>query len=124
MMTAFTALAVFVACLGLLGMASFTAEQRTKEIGIRKTLGASVINIIVLLSKETALLVIVAAAVATPVAYFLMSDWLENFAYRITLGPLIFIAAGALALAVALTAVGLQTTKAALANPVDSLRHE
>jgi len=124
MMLAFTALAIFVACLGLFSMASFSAEQRTKEIGIRKSLGASVSDLVILLSKETALLVVVATVAATPVAYLIMSDWLNNFAYRITLGPLIFIAAGALALAIALATVGLQASRAAMANPVDSLRHE
>lgn len=122
--SAFTFLAFFVACLGLLGLASFTAEQRTKEIGIRKVLGATVPSILLLLSKEFSRLVLLAFALAVPVAYYATNTWLENFAYRLHLGPRPFLLGGGLALAIALLTVSLQATKAAVANPVKALRYE
>ena len=121
---AFTLLALFVACLGLLGLAAFTAEQRTKEIGIRKVLGASVTSIVALLSKDFVRLVLVALALAIPVAYLAMQRWLEGFAYRVELGPGVFLLAGALALLVALVTVGYQAFRAARLDPVQSLRSE
>ena len=122
----FAVLAVFVACLGLFGLAAFTAERRTKEIGIRKVLGASVGGIVVLLSKEFVVLVALALAlaVAGPLGYLAMSRWLEDFAYRIEIGPGLFLMAGGLAILVALATVSYQAVKAALADPVKSLRHE
>jgi putative ABC transport system permease protein len=120
----FALLAIFVACLGLFGLASFTAEQRTKEIGVRKVLGASVANIVALLSKEFLLLVGVANLIAWPVAYYAMSRWLQDFAYRIELGPGTFVLGGAVALAIALLTVSYQAIKAAQANPVEALRYE
>ncbi len=117
-------LAILIACLGLLGLASFTAEQRTKEIGVRKVLGASVSQIIVLLSRDFARLVGVAFLVAVPVAYFAMQQWLQNFAYRTNIEWQIFIYAGLLALLTACLTVSYQALKAALANPVESLRYE
>jgi putative ABC transport system permease protein len=120
----FTFLAIFVACLGLFGLASFTAEQRTKEIGIRKALGASVSGIILLLSKQFTKWVLVANIIAWPVAYVAMNHWLQNFAYRINIGLGIFILAAILALLIAMLTVGYQAIKAARANPVDSLRYE
>ena len=120
----FSFLAIFVACLGLFGLASFTAEQRTKEIGIRKVLGASVSSIVQLLSREFVKLVGVANLIGWPIAYYAMDRWLQDFAYRIDLGIGMFILGGVLALAIALLTVGYQAVKAATANPVDALRHE
>ncbi len=122
--TFFSFVAIFIACLGLFGLASYTAEQRTKEIGIRKVLGAPVSRIILLLSADFTKWVLVANVIAWPVAYFAISKWLENFAYRTNLNISIFILSGALALVTALLTVSYQTLKAALANPVDSLRYE
>jgi putative ABC transport system permease protein len=120
----FAGLAVLIACLGLFGLAVYTAERRTKEIGIRKVLGASIPNVVVLLSREFALLVAGAFVVATPLAYFTMNKWLQDFAYRIEMGPGLFILAGGLALAVALLTVSYQALRAALADPVKALRYE
>ncbi len=120
----FATLAVFVACLGLFGLASFTAERRTKEIGIRKVLGASVSQITALLCREFLLLVALANIIAWPAAYFVMDKWLRSYAYRTSLGWLIFIAAMAMALAVAIISVSFQAVRAAVANPADSLRYE
>lgn len=120
----FAILAIFISCLGLLGLASFMAEQRTKEIGIRKVLGASISGVVLLLSKEFIKWVLVANIVAWPVAYFAISAWLENFAYRTNVSMSIFILSGVLALVTALLTVSYQTLKAALANPVESLRYE
>ena len=117
-------LALFIACLGLLGLAAFVAEQRTKEIGVRKVLGASVGSIVFLLSKDFARLVLVGAAIAVPLAYLGMRQWLDGFAYRVDLGPGVFVLAGGVALAVALATVSARAVHAALADPVRSLRHE
>jgi putative ABC transport system permease protein len=119
-----TLIAVFVACLGLLGLASFTAEQRTKEIGIRKVLGASVPNVLVLLGREFTRWVLLANAIAWPVAYLAMDRWLRAFAYRITVGPWIFLASVVIAFGVALLTVSARTVRAASANPIQSLRYE
>jgi putative ABC transport system permease protein len=119
-----TVLALFIACLGLFGMASFSAEQRTKEIGIRKVFGASIPSIFFLLSKQFSKWVIAANVVAWPVAYFLMSKWLSGFAFRTSLNILFFVFAAAVALIIAMITVSYQTLKAALANPIHSLRHE
>jgi len=121
---AFSMLAIFVAFLGLVGLASFTAESRTKEIGIRKVFGASVTNIITLLSKDFVKLIVIANLIAWPTAYYVAHNWLQNFAYRITLGWGIFALSGILALCLALITVGWQATKTAQANPVDTLRVE
>lgn len=120
----FTALAIFIACLGLFGMASFAAEQRTKEIGIRKTLGASVPSVIALLSKDFARLVLLGFILAAPLAFVAMNRWLNDFAYRIALGPGVFVFAGAAALVIALLTVSYQSIKAALTNPIEALRYE
>ncbi|HEX9654057.1 MAG TPA: FtsX-like permease family protein, partial [bacterium] len=124
--SAFSALAIFIGCLGLFGLASYTAEQRTKEIGIRKVMGASVSNLVVLLSRDFTKLVTVATVVSWPMAYFAMNRWLQDFAYRIDINSqlLTFLLAAALALAIALMTVSVQAIKAALINPVDSLRYE
>ena len=120
----FAALAIFIACLGLFGLAAYSAEQRTKEIGIRKVLGSSVKGIITLLSKDFIRLVAVAIIIATPLAWWVMNKWLQNFAYRINIRWWIFFIAGALALIIALLTVSYQAIKAAVANPVKSLRTE
>ena len=120
----FSLLAIFIACLGLFGLASFATEQRTKEIGIRKVLGASISGIVLLLSKDFTKLVIVSNLIAWPIAYWAMSRWLQDFAYRINIGLGTFLLAGAIALVIALLTVSLQAIKAALANPVEALRYE
>ena len=120
----FALLAVFIACLGLFGLASFTAEQRTKEIGIRKVLGASVSSLVALLSREFIKLVAAAFLLSIPVAYFVMNRWLSNFAYRIDLSWGIFLIAGLAAVVIAWLTVSYQSIKAALANPVTALRTE
>lgn len=122
--TTFAVLAIFVTCLGLFGLAAFTAQRRTKEIGVRKVLGASVSSIVGLLTKDVLKLVCVAFIVAAPLAYFVMSRWLEDFVYRIDIGPSIFILAGLLALTIVVATVSYQSIKAALADPVKSLRSE
>ena len=120
----FCLLAILIGCLGLFGMASYTTEQRTKEIGIRKVLGASTGLIVRLLSKEYIVLVAVGNLIAWPVAYFLIKSWLDNFAYRTSLALWVFVAAAALSLAVALLTVSYQSIKAAFSDPVKSLRYE
>jgi len=120
----FTLIAILLSCLGLLGLASYMAEKKTKEIGIRKVLGATVPNILLLLTKEFTKFVFLANIIAWPVAYYFMNKWLQNFAYRIDLSVWIFILSGLAALAVALITVGYRAIKAATANPVDSLRYE
>jgi len=124
MLVSFSGLAIFIACLGIFGLASFTAERRTKEIGIRKVLGASVPRIIFLLSEGFLKWVIIANLISWPVAYYVMHKWLQRFAYRIDLGIGIFILSGVAALCIALLTVSYQSIKAATANPVDSLRYE
>ncbi|WP_428654474.1 ABC transporter permease [Runella sp.] len=114
--------AIFIACLGLFGLATFTVESRTKEIGIRKVLGASVTSITALLSKDFLLLVLVAIFIASPIAYYFMDKWLQDFAYRISISWWVFAAAGGLAVLVAFFTVGFQSIKAALMNPVKSLK--
>jgi putative ABC transport system permease protein len=120
----FAILSIFIACLGLLGLASFTAEQRTKEIGIRKAMGASVGSVMLLLSKEINILIIISTLLAWPAAWYFMSSWLENFAYRVEIGLIVFIVASVITYFVALTTVSLQAYRAASLNPVDSLRDE
>ncbi len=120
----FSILAIIVSCLGLFGLATFTAGQRIKEIGVRKVLGASVISITGLLSKDFLKLVMIAILVATPVAWYAANKWLEDFAYRINIDWWVFIAAGLFAIIIALLTISFQTIKAAIANPVKSLRTE
>jgi putative ABC transport system permease protein len=120
----FSSLAVVIACLGLFGLASFSAIQRTKEIGIRKILGASVSGIIALFSKDFLKLIFIANFIAWPLAYYAMSRWLENFAYRTEISAATFIIAGLTAVVIALATISYQSVKTALANPVKSLRHE
>lgn len=120
----FTGIAIFIACLGLFGLATFIARQRTKEIGIRKVLGASVAGIVGLLSKDFVKLVLIAILVATPIAWWATSMWLEDFAYRTNIQWWIFVVSGLSAVVIALFAVGWQTIRAAIADPVKSLREE
>ena len=110
--------------LGLFGLTSFTAERRTKEIGIRKVLGASAKGIFLMLSKDIVKWVVLATVVAFPLAYYAMHEWLKRFAYRIDISPGIFVLATAFSLLIALLAMSYQSVKAATANPVDSLRYE
>jgi putative ABC transport system permease protein len=120
----FSFLAIFIACLGLFGLASFIAERKTNEIGIRKILGASAPRIVNHLNKRFVKWVLIATLIAWPAAWYVMSRWLQNFAYRIDLSWWMFVLAAVLALMIALITVSFQTVKAALKNPADSLRHE
>lgn len=120
----FAGLTIFVACLGLFGLATFTAEQRTKEIGIRKVLGASVTGVVALLSKDFLKLVVVAFIIASPLAWFVMNKWLQDFAYRIDISIWVFVLAIVLAAVITVVTISFQAIKAALANPVKSLRTE
>lgn len=124
LLSAFTGLAIFIGCLGLFGLASFMANQKTKEIGIRKVLGASVNNILFIFSREFLALIAIGFAVAAPVAWYLMNQYLSEFAYKITLGPELFLGGLVLTLLVAAATVGYRSIRAALVNPVDSLRSE
>jgi ABC-type antimicrobial peptide transport system permease subunit len=120
----FAFLAIFISCLGLLGLASFMAEQRTKEIGIRKTFGAPVSSIVMLLSKEFAKLVIIANVIAIPLAWYFLKEWLTNYSYTIRLSADIFIYAFVLSSVIAWVTISFQAIKAALMNPVDAIKYE
>ena len=120
----FTGLGIFIACLGLLGLATFMAERRVKEIGIRKVLGATTIGLVGLLSRDFLKLVLIALLIAAPVAYYFMDQWLQDFAYRVEIQWWLFALAGAAALLIAFFTVGFQSVRAALADPVESLRSE
>lgn len=120
----FTILAIFIACLGLFGLAAFTAQQRVKEIGIRKVLGATVTSIAVMLSKDFVKLVLIAICIATPIAWYAMNKWLEGFAYRVNVEAWVFVLAAVVAMAIAIITVSIQAIKAAMANPVKSLKTE
>jgi len=120
----FSFLAIFISCLGLLGLAMFTAEQRTKEIGVRKVLGASISSLFVLLSKEFLVFVVIALLIATPIAWWAMHKWLQDYAYKIDISWWMFVMAGLVAILIALITVSFQAIKAAIANPVKSLRTE
>ena len=122
--TFFAILAVFISCLGLFGLASFVAEQRTKEIGIRKVLGASVTNLWRMLSQDFVVLVIISSVIATPIAYYFLKDWLQRYDYRTDISWWIFLVAATGALVITLLTVSFQAIKAAMANPVKSLRTE
>ncbi len=121
---AFASIAIFISCLGLLGLIMFTAEQRSKEIGIRKVLGASISSILRLLSADFLQLIFIAILIASPIAWWAMNSWLGNYAYKITIGWWMFAAAGGVVILIALATVSFQAVKAALANPVKSLRSE
>ena len=120
----FTIIAILISCLGLFGLATFSAEQRTKEIGVRKVLGASVGNVVGLLSKEFLKLVFIAILIASPITWFVMNKWLQDFAYRTNISWLVFVITAVIAISIALLTISFQAIKAALANPVKSLRTE
>jgi len=120
----FAFLAIFISCLGLLGLAMFTAEQKTKEIGIRKVLGASIPSLFVLLSREFLLFVVIAMLVASPIAWYAMKQWLNDYAYKISISWWMFVLAGLVALVIALFTVSFQAIRASIANPAKSLRTE
>ena len=120
----FAAIALFISCLGLFGLTSFTVEQRTKELGVRRVLGASVSGIVVMLSKDFLKLVFIGFVIATPVTWYMTNQWLQNFADRIEIGAAVFLLAGLAVILMALATVSWQSIKAAIANPVDSLRNE
>jgi putative ABC transport system permease protein len=120
----FTILAISIACLGLFGLVTFTAEQRVKEIGIRKVLGASVSNIVTLLSKDLITLVLLATVISAPIAWFAMNKWLQSFAYRVDMHWWVFIAAGFVAILIAFLIVSIRSVKAAMANPAKSLKSD
>jgi len=118
------ALTIFISCMGLFGLAMFTASQRAKEVGIRKVLGATVIDITLMLSGSFARLITIAVLIASPVAWYMMTRWLQDFAYRISIGALVFLLAGGIALSIAMLTIGFQTLKLAFTNPADILRNE
>jgi putative ABC transport system permease protein len=120
----FTCIAIFVGCLGLFGLAAYTAERRRKEVGIRKVLGATTQGLVMLLSKDFIKLVVISLLVASPVAYYFMHRWLQDFAYRISIGWQVFAMAAIVAISIAFITVSFQAIKAAIANPVKSLRTE
>jgi putative ABC transport system permease protein len=120
----FAAIAIFISCLGLLGLASFTVGQRTKEIGVRKVLGASVQGLVMMLSRDFTFLIIIAFAIAAPIAYYYTGQWLDKFAYRIDVDATVFVIAGIGALLVATLTVGIKSAQAAVASPADSLKDE
>jgi len=122
--TVFTSIAIFIGCLGLFGLATFMVNQKTKEVGVRKVLGASVESILVLFSKEYVKLITIAFVIASPFGWYLMNRWLEQFAYKITIGPSTFVIGFAVTLAIAIFTVGYRSMKAAIANPVKSLKCE
>ncbi len=118
------AIAVLISCLGLLGLATFTAEQRTKEIGVRKVLGASISSIVLMLSRDFVLLVGIAILIGSPIAWWGLRQWLDNFAYCVQLEWWVFAIAGIMAIGIALLTVSFQSLKAAIKNPVESLKAE
>ncbi len=120
----FAGIAIFISCLGLFGLATYTAQVKIKEIGIRKVLGASIAGIVKLISKDFLKLVVISIVIATPVAWWAMNKWLQDFAYRIDISWWVFVVAGVIALLIAIVTVSFQSIKAALANPVKSLRTE
>jgi putative ABC transport system permease protein len=120
----FAAIAIFLSCLGLYGLASFMAVQRIKEVGIRKVLGATAGSIVYLFSKEFIILIAIAFAIATPVAWYYMHQWLQDYVYRINISWWLFAAGGLVAIIIALATISFQAIKAAKANPVNSLRSE
>jgi putative ABC transport system permease protein len=120
----FTIISILISCLGLFGLATFAAQQRTKEIGVRKVLGASVGSIVLLLSRDFLKLVLIAIIIASPLAWFAMNRWLQDFQYRIDIPWWVFVVAGVLAILIAFITISFQSIKAALMNPVKSLRAE
>jgi len=117
-------LAILIACMGLFGLAAITTERRIKEIGIRKVLGASILDIMVGLSKNFVLLIVIAFVIMTPVAWIFLGKWLDNFAFRVDVNPLVFVVSMVIAIAIALLTISYHTLRSARANPVDALRYE
>jgi putative ABC transport system permease protein len=122
--TYFAVIAIFISCLGLLGLAAYTAQVRTREIGVRKVLGASVSSIVQLLAKDFIKLVLIAIIIAAPIAWYFMYKWLQDFAYKINISWSVFAIAGTMAILIAFMTISFQAIKAAVANPVKSLRSE
>jgi putative ABC transport system permease protein len=122
--TFFSCLAICIACLGLFGLSTFMAQQRVKEIGVRKVLGSSISGIVLLLSKDFVKLILIAMVIAVPLCVWVMNQWLQGFAYRITIGPVVFVEAGIVSLSIALITMAWQSVKAAMSNPILSLRNE
>jgi putative ABC transport system permease protein len=120
----FALLAILIACLGLFGLVTYMAEQRTREIGVRKVLGASVQSIVRMMSRDFLRLVLVASLIAFPIAYLMMNRWLEDYAFRIGLGWWVFVAAALVTLLIAFLTVSLQSVRAARANPIKALKNE
>jgi ABC-type antimicrobial peptide transport system permease subunit len=120
----FAGVAILISCLGLFGLAAFTAQKRQKEIGIRKVVGASVNDIAFMLSKEFFKLTLIAVLIAFPLAWWAMNSWLQSFAYRIKISPVVFVIAGFSVVLITMFTIGFQAIKAAVANPVKSLRSE
>jgi putative ABC transport system permease protein len=120
----FGIIAMIICALGLYGLSSYMAERRVKEIGIRKVLGASVLQVMIMMSAEFVKLVLIAFIIAVPVAYYGMSKWLEGFAYRVSPGGFVFVMAGLVSLFIALVTISFESVKSALSNPIDSLRTE
>ena len=120
----FSSIAILIGCLGLYGLIAFAAAQKTREVGIRKVLGASIFNIVSLFAKESAILILIAFVIAAPVAYYMMHSWLQNFAYQVNFGIKIFLVAIAASFLIAAITIAYQAIKAAVANPVRSLRSE
>jgi ABC-type antimicrobial peptide transport system permease subunit len=120
----FAGLAIFISCLGLFGLAAYMAEQRNKEIGIRKVLGASISQIWLLLTRDSILLVLISCLIASPFALYFLQHWLQNYDYRITIGPWVFIAAAIAAIVITVATISIQAIRAAIANPVKTLRTE
>jgi putative ABC transport system permease protein len=124
MIGAFSGICIFIACMGLYGLAAFTTEQRSKEIGIRKAMGASASQIIMMLSRNILLLVLAGAVVASIIAYYAIEEWLAGFAYRVGIDPLIFAVSAIVVLSVAFVTVALQSYSTAQANPAQMMRYE
>ena len=120
----FAGVAIFISCLGLYGLVSFMVVQRTKEVGVRKVLGASITQVWMMLSGDFILLVTISCVIASPVALYFLSGWLQKYDYRITIGPGVFVLAAAAALVITILTISFQAIKAALSNPVTSLRSE
>jgi putative ABC transport system permease protein len=120
----FAGLAIFISCMGLYGLSAFMAEQRTKEIGVRKVLGASVVSVVYMLSTSFTRLILVAVLIAVPIAWYAMNQWLQGFAYHVQVSWIVFVIASLAALAVAWITISYESVKAAVANPVTSLRSE
>lgn len=124
LLTAFSVLAIVIACLGLFGLTAFMTEQRKKEIGVRKVLGASVASVVILLSKDFSKLVVIAFVLVVPLAWLAVNRWLQDFAYKVQVSPWLFVSAGVLILLIAFSSIAYQSIKAATVNPSDTLRNE